>query len=130
MSYRTIEAAMRASEKSGYKLFYPECGEKVETRLYKGRYFIISCNYDGPEWRVRETLSPGGGSMAATFCTHRSFAEALSALRWLIQDDAHREAGTGFYAGLGKAKRTREAKKPRRSRSRAFDETAHYRCLG
>lgn len=127
MSYRTIEAARRASDKSGFKLFYPELGEKIETRLYKGRYFIISCNYDGPEWRVRETFSPGGGSMAATFCTHRSFAEALYALRWLIQDNAHREAGTGFYAGLGKAKR--EAKKPRRSR-RADDETAHYRCLG
>ena len=113
MIYKTIENALRASKKSGLALYYPELGEKIVTRMYKGRYFILYCNYfDTPEWRVRE-VARGGGSWSADFCGHRSFADALWSLRWIIGDDAHKAAGTGSYAGLGRKARklAREVRK-------------------
>ncbi len=104
MSFRTMAGALRKAEENGFKLFYPELGEKIETRLYKGRYYIIFCDYSGPEWRVKEVF-PDGGAMSASFGTHRTLADALHNLRWLIQDEAHRKAGTGYYAGLSRKAR-------------------------
>lgn len=139
MSYRTMGTAMRQAERNGYKLFYAEFGEFPVSRLYKGKYFILSrpetylpphSTYDGSEarrWLLRH-VAPDGGVWSADCQDHLTFAGALAAMRWIIKDDQkqlEREAERKAYR-----KEQREAKKPRRSRSRAFDETAHYRCLG
>lgn len=71
-------------------------------------------------------MAPDGGVWCADFQDHLTFAGALAAMRWIIKDDQkqrEREAERKAY-------RKEQAKKPRRSRSRAFDETAHYRCEG